>query len=420
MDAGVAGVADLRVHALARLVPTVFDRATRIAEQLGALTPNLVVDASGPFQSYGSAGYELVEHCIRGRIHYLDLADGSGFVAGITRFDEAARDADVFVLSGVSSFPVLTAAVVSELAKGFAELVSIRAGIAPSPHAGVGLNVIRAIAGYAGQRVALRRHGVDGGGYPFTELMSFVIAVPGRVPLARRRFSLVDVPDLRALLIGWPDAQDVWMGAGPVPMSLHWALIGLAWLVRLRLLSGLSWLAPAMHAIANHAQRGEDRGGMFVEVRGMTRQGDESVSTWHLLAEGRDGPRIPSMAIEAIVRSILLGKLPASGARPAIFEVSLSQYEALFAQRSIYTGVRGPSSGEPLYRRILGAAWDRLPPAIRHLHSVTSSSLFTGRCDVERGRNPMGRIIATLIGFPAAGAGQSIVVRLDAVDDGER
>ena len=45
-------------------------------------------------------------------IHYLDLADGSDFVEGIAQFDAAARARGVFVLSGVSSFPVLTAAVV--------------------------------------------------------------------------------------------------------------------------------------------------------------------------------------------------------------------------------------------------------------------------------------------------------------------
>ena len=37
-------------------------------------------------------------------IHYLDLADGSDFVAGVCAYDEAARKAGLFVLSGVSSF----------------------------------------------------------------------------------------------------------------------------------------------------------------------------------------------------------------------------------------------------------------------------------------------------------------------------
>ena len=48
---------------------------------------------------------------------------------------------------------------------------SIRGGIAPSPYAVVGLNVIRAIAGYAGKSTPLRRDGVAACGYPFTESM---------------------------------------------------------------------------------------------------------------------------------------------------------------------------------------------------------------------------------------------------------
>jgi hypothetical protein len=36
---------------------------------------------------------------------------------------------------------------------------SITGGIAPSPHAGVGLNVLRAVLGYAGEPVTLKGDG---------------------------------------------------------------------------------------------------------------------------------------------------------------------------------------------------------------------------------------------------------------------
>ena len=58
-------------------------------------------------------------------------------------------------------------------------------------------------------------------GYPFTEQFHYTIAPPGCVPLERRMFSLVDVPDLRALSPLWPEAKDIWMGAAPVPQILH-------------------------------------------------------------------------------------------------------------------------------------------------------------------------------------------------------
>ncbi|MER9896097.1 saccharopine dehydrogenase NADP-binding domain-containing protein [Mesorhizobium sp. M0119] len=122
-----------RAPTAAQLVPALFDRDGDLAAQLAAFEPDIVVDASGPFQAYGEGRYRLIEACIARRINYLDLADGSDFVAGVSAFDEAARNAGVFVLSGVSSFPVLTAAVVRRLSSDLTRVDGIRGGIAPSP-----------------------------------------------------------------------------------------------------------------------------------------------------------------------------------------------------------------------------------------------------------------------------------------------
>jgi hypothetical protein len=411
-----------RRKAVAKLVPTVFDRTDADAKYLAALRPVVVVDASGPFQEYDKNRYRLVEHCIECGAHYLDLADGSDFVAGIVKFDAAARKAGVYVLSGVSSFPVLTAAVVHRLSTDMALVDSIRGGIAPSPYAGVGPNVIRAIASYSGQQITLKRGGRVVTGRPFTESMRFSIAVPGRIPLESRRFSLVDVPDLRTLAELWPRAADVWMGAAPVPAPLHWALTVFAWLVRIRLSPSLSWMAGAIYFVTSHVRWGEHRGGMFVEVQGQGKDGGRIIREWHLLAEGDDGPLIPCMALEAIIRKSLGGSPPLAGARTAVSDVCLADYEALFIRRTIYSGIRErmPDSGAPLYKRVLGQAWDQLAPEIRRLHSVSSSSSFIGRCAVDRGRNPLSWLVATLIGFPKAGSDQSISVTLTADGNAER
>src|SRR6202020_3548803 len=124
-----------------------------------------------------------MEACTARGVKSLDLADGSDFVAGVGAFDAAARDAGRYVLSGVSSFPVLTAAVVRHLSSDMARVDTMHGGIAPSPFAGVGENVIRAIAGYGGQPVALKRDGKTAMGYPFIEQMRFTVAPPGRLPL---------------------------------------------------------------------------------------------------------------------------------------------------------------------------------------------------------------------------------------------
>src|SRR5262249_26245606 len=188
---------------------------------LARLSPDIVVDASGPFQAYGDAPYRLVEACVALGIDYLDLADASDFVAGIGRFDAAARRETVSVLSGTSSLPVLSAAAVKALASGLDCVDRVTGGVAPSPYAGVGLNVIRAIAGYAGRPVPVTRDGCRFEAFPLTETRRFTLAPPGRLPLRNRLFSLVDVPDPRRLPPLFPHLKTIWMGAAPLPEYLR-------------------------------------------------------------------------------------------------------------------------------------------------------------------------------------------------------
>jgi hypothetical protein len=354
-------------------------------------------------------------------VNYLDLADGSDFVAGVRAFDAAARTAGLYVLSGVSSFPVLTAAVVRRLSSGMTRVDVIRGGIAPSPYAGVGANVIRAIAGYAGQRIPLRLDGKAATSHPFTEHMRFTIAPPGHLPLRSTLFSLVDVPDLRVLGELWPKATTIWMGAGPVPEALHRALIAFAWLVRARLIATLSPLAPLMHFISNRLRWGERRGGMFVEIEGVDASSVPLKRSWHLLAEGDDGPLIPSMAVEALVRRALDGRSPPSGARAAVCDLELDDYETLFVSRTIYSGVRDNIliKSAPLYARLLETAWDGLPIEIRTLHDVDVTASAKGRASVERGRGVLAHLAGAAIGFPKAVADTPVSVRFDAANDTE-
>jgi hypothetical protein len=400
----------------AELTPVAFDREDNIADRLAAIRPDIVVDASGPFQAYGDDRYRVVEACVTQRVHYLDFADGSDFVSGVAAFDAQAKAAGIYVLSGVSSFPVLTAAAVRQLSAGIKTVTAIRGGIAPSPYAGVGENVIRAVVGYAGKPIRRKRAGVFGAGYPWTEHHRYTIAVPGLVPLGDRLFSLVDVPDLQALATLWPEAKEIWMGAAPVPESLHRMLAGLAWLVRVRVLPTLAPLAPLMHAATNRIRFGEHRGDMFVEIEGVDAAQVRRTRSWHLLAEGDDGPLIPSMAIETIVRNTLRGHAPAAGARAATRELELDDYQTSFERRAIFTGMRDEdaSPGAPLYARILGPAWQHLPDPIRCMHKVRGTRVAKGRAKVQRGRGLLARLLAGLIGFPQASADVPVVVEFDA------
>ncbi len=392
----------------ATLLPVRFDR-TDAAAALAGLRPDLVVDAAGPFQLYGDDPYATVRATLATGAHWIDLADGIGFVTGIGALDAQAKAAGRFVLAGASSFPVLSAAVVRRLADGMT-VESIAAGIAPSPFAGVGLNVIKAIASYAGQKIAVLKDGREQAEYGLISSRTMTVNVPGKVPLWPIRFALVEVPDLAVLPAEWPGARDVWIGAGPTPAVLHRLLWLASWLVRWRIVRSLVPLAPLMDWAVNTVRWGEHRGGMIVEV-----SGDGRTRSWHMLAEGDAGPLIPSMAIEAIIRKCLDGDVPAPGARPAHHALELSDYEAMFARRGIVSGMR-EAGGGTLYQRAMGAAYARLAPPIRELHDFAASARYEGRAEITGASNPFAAAMARLFRFPGAGGDVPVTVELSARD----
>ena len=107
------------------------------------------------------------------------------------------------------------------------------------------------------------------------------------------------------------------------------------------------------------------------------------------------------MAVEALIRKMLNGHPPAPGARPAVQDLELSDYRALFAKRTIYMGSRDESAGPWLFERLLGNAWHDLPEAVKRLHTFSSRSEVMGRCVVERGRGLVSNCIASLFRFTA-------------------
>jgi hypothetical protein len=412
--------------AAAELLPARFDRAGDVDAQLALLAPHIVVDASGPFQGYDGDPYRLPRVAIRHGACYLDLADATSFVSGIQALDAEARERGVFVLSGVSSYPVLTAALARRLGRDLARVDAITAGIAPSPWADVGINVLRAISSYAGKPVVLVHGGKPASGVAFVDTIRFTIAPPGAVPLDNLHFSLVDVPDHAVLPPLWSGLQSIWVGAAPVPAILHRCLNGLAWLVHRGLLPSLQPMAGVFHAVMRKARWGAHRGGMFVTVDGTTADGAPARREWHLVAEGDAGPLIPSMAAAAVIRKVRAGKPPAAGARASTGDLELDDYEPLFAGRSIRTGFRSSSdaaAGAPLYRHILGSAWDDLAPPIRAMHSLPTDghhhACAAGRAAVERGRNPLARLIATIMRFPQDGRDVPVQVDFSSSPAGE-
>ncbi|MEH7880098.1 DUF4166 domain-containing protein [Rhizobium laguerreae] len=413
---GAEGLGSNNLGAMVQAVR--FDRDGDLTEQLTRMRPHLVVDASGPFQTFGKHAYKVIEACIDLGIDYADIADSTGFVAGISGLDAAAKAKGTFALSGLSSLPALSFAALDAMAPHFSRVDSVAAGIAPSAHVRIGLNVVRAIASYAGKKIIVRRDGRPAAGRGLIDSMRVTVAAPGAAPLRSRKFLLVDAPDLALLPARFADLKSSFTGVGTEPQPLQRLLSLAARLVRLRLLPSLLPFSRLLQRASHAFAVGEHRGGMFVRMGGVDHAGERLTSGWHLIAEGDDGPFIPVIGVDALVRRLLSGVRPESGARPAAGELQLADFEAAFRRFSITTGIRMEHEAAPLplYRQILGSAWDRLPPAISALHAG-GARVASGRARIERGGGLLARIVAGVIGFPRAGEDVPVTVRF--VPDGD-
>jgi hypothetical protein len=236
------------------------------------------------------------------------------------------------------------------------------------------------------------------------------------VPLGRRGFSLVQVPDLHVLPALWPEVKTVWLGAAPAPAMLHRALIGLAWLARFRLIPSLSPFAGMLFGAYKRLAWGDRRSGMFVTVAGKNSAGGQVERSWQLIAAGDDGPFIPAMGAAAIIRRCRAGRRPVAGARSAAAELELDDYAPMFAGRAICAGVRETTvEGDrlPLYRRLLGESWAQLPAPLRALHDLEDRFVAEGRATVDRGTGLFARLVAAIVGFPGAGRDVPVTVQLE-------
>ena len=102
----------------AKITAFAFDRddASSVA-RLKMLSPWLVIDASGPFQS---ASYDLARAAIGLGAHWIDLADARDYLLGFgAALDQIASDSGGVARAGASSTPALSMAVVKDLTRGW-------------------------------------------------------------------------------------------------------------------------------------------------------------------------------------------------------------------------------------------------------------------------------------------------------------
>lgn len=284
--------------------------APGLADALAALRPQLVIHAAGPFQQQD---YRVAEACLTCASDYIDLADGRDFVSGIGRLDGRAREAGRLLVSGASTVPALSSAVVDELLPRFATLDVIEHAISPGNRTPRGDATVAAILGYCGQPVELWRDG------RWQRAHGWMLTRRPRFSFGPRWVGLCDVPDLELFPQRYPGVRTVIFRAGLELKRLHFGTLAAAWLVRLGLLRDLARHATRLRRISEwFLAAGSDVGGMLVELDGRDVQGRALKLRWSLRAGAGDGPQIPATPAVVLARKLADGSLPATGAMPCM------------------------------------------------------------------------------------------------------
>jgi Domain of unknown function (DUF4166)/Saccharopine dehydrogenase NADP binding domain len=361
------------------------------AEDLRGIGAFAAVDAAGPFQG---SDLRFPRTVIAAGIHYVDLADARDFVGRFGELDADANAAGVVALTGASSTPALSNAVLDRLTEGWSEIDRVEIAISPGNRAPRGLSVVQAILSYAGKPVRVRDCG------RWLERPGWGLTVHRTLPgLGRRWLSLVETPDLD-IVAERTGARTVLFRAGLELSVLHLGLATASLLVRAGLLRSLAPFARAFRRIAELLLPfGTDRGGMIVDAYGCDAQRCPAHGSWWLLAEAGDGPFVPVLPALAALRMLADGSI-ASGARPCVGVVPLDRIEAEFDLLRITTGMQ---VGVPacLYADVLKADFDLLPAPLRRLHEPVGATRHRGIAEVQGPGSVLARMFAGPFRFPA-------------------
>lgn len=288
-------------------------------QALATIAPDIVIHTCGPFQQQA---YSVAEACIATGTHYIDLADGRDFVAGITELDAKTKVADVLLVSGASSVPCLTSALVDHYQSEFSQLQSLDFGISTAQRTARGLATTEAILGYTGRPFTTLIEGKSQPIFGWQDMQARNFS-----GLGRRLLSNCDVPDLALFPQRYPTLKTVRFYAGLEISFVHITLWALSYLVRLGLIRNLqSWAPLLLKTSYLFDFLGSANSGFYMNLQGQGNDGQTKEITFELIARSGDGPYIPCMPAILLAKKIARGEMHQRGAFPCMGLISKDEY----------------------------------------------------------------------------------------------
>lgn len=293
--------------------------AAGFAGVLQAMDIQLVIHTGGPFQGQS---YAVAQHCIDAGVNYCDLADCRTFVNGVGVLDAKARQAGVAVLSGCSSVPTLSSALIDQYRDRFTRIDTIEHGISSSAKM-PGLSTIEGVLAYAGKPIKQLKQG------QVHDVLGWQDLTLRRMPqLGTRVLANVDVPDMD-IFAGRYGAHTLRFKAGAGLKLGGVANYLLAQALRMGIVRDHLVWAARLHRLGTWFERfGDGKSAMYIDVQGLGMQGQPLSLAVQLTALDDKGPEIPSCAAVALAIKMAHGYVPGPGARPCVGEISVDEYMA--------------------------------------------------------------------------------------------
>ena len=301
--------------------------APAFERDLRALRPTIVVHAAGPFQNQG---YRVAEACLQQGSHYVDLADGRRFVAEFSRLDAAAKRCGALLVTGASTLPGVSSAVVDVLSAGFSNIERIETAILPANRTGRGRSTIAAVFTYVGKPISVLENGAWTTKYGWHDLRRI------DHPECARWAGICDVPDMELFADYYRDVRTVTFHAGLELAWQQWGMWLMAWLSRLGLVSDWSNHAEGFARVsARLISLGSDIGGMQLRVVGHDSDSRRIWRTWNLTASNNHGREIPCIPARVVAMKLVGNELRQRGAMPCMGLMSLDEFAAAAAEFEI-------------------------------------------------------------------------------------
>ncbi len=306
---------------------------TNLSQQLKALAPDLVIHTSGPFQQQD---YRVAHSCILAGIHYIDLADGRRFVSHFNQLDALAKAHGVIAISGASTLPGLSSAVLEHFLPQFQSLEKLDYAISLANQSERGKATVKAILGYTGKAFTTLRHGTM---HPVIGWQNLHKARFPQ-PLGMRWLANCDVPDLDLFPAAYPTLRSQRFYAGLELGIMQVGLWGLSWLVRIGLIRNLArWSSPIMWLSEQFKALGSANSGMLMRLSGLDREMKPLTICWQLVAQNNHGILIPTIPALILVRKIAAGQITICGAMPCMHLITLEDFSQAVSSYAIRQSV---------------------------------------------------------------------------------